>query len=133
MLAATEAQKWIKDTLTGDATLMGLVTGIYDHVPENAAFPYVTIGETFPTPFRTHSRDGESQLQRIHVWSRYEGFKEATAIAERVKVLLDAATVSTASFSGFAVRESGQTLRDPDGITRHIVEEYRIYAHALAA
>lgn len=135
MLATSELQALIHTTLTGNTPLSNLVGGrIYDHVPDNKVFPYISIGECFPGPFRTHSRPGEETLQRIHVWSRAKGFKEAESIAEAIRPLLDGQHFETANFTVAALWEGpGQVLRDPDGITRHIVIDYRFWALQKAA
>ncbi len=38
-----ELQKAIYGALTGDSTLMAMITGVHDHVPQETAFPYVTV------------------------------------------------------------------------------------------
>ena len=57
-------QQAIFDALTGAAALAALLgdgaAGVYDDVPENATFPYVTIGETFLSPFDTKPRSASS-------------------------------------------------------------------------
>ena len=40
-----ELQKAIYAQLNGDSALGGLVTGIYDYVPEGSNSPYVVIGD----------------------------------------------------------------------------------------
>ena len=40
-----ELQKAIYGALTGDSALMAMITGVHDHVPQDTAYPYVTIGE----------------------------------------------------------------------------------------
>jgi hypothetical protein len=124
MLATTELQTRIYSVLTGASIAGGRV---YDQPPQEAVFPYVTIGEVFPAPFRTHSRDGEELLHTIHVWSRYNGFAEAIGIAEAIKPLLDNTDFETTSFHGVALREGTVWLRDPDGITRHGALDFRFW------
>jgi hypothetical protein len=135
MLATSELQALIYSTLTGNSALSNLVGGrIYDQVPDNKVFPYVTIGESFPGPHHTHSRKGEETLQRIHAWSRAKGFKEGQLIAEAIRPLLDGQHFETDGFTVAGLWEGpGQAIRDPDGLTRHIVIDFRFWALQKAA
>jgi len=127
MLATTELQARVYSVLTGASIAGGRV---YDQPPQEATFPYVTIGEVFPVPFRTHSRDGEELLHDVNIWSRYNGFREAMLIAEAIKPLFDNTDFETTNFHGVALREGTVWLRDPDGITRHGVLSFRFWLMA---
>jgi hypothetical protein len=124
MLATTELQAHVYSVLTGASIAGGRV---YDEPPQEATFPYVTIGEVIPAPFRTHSRDGEELLHAVHIWSRYRGFREGQVIAEAIKPLLDHIDFETTNFHGVALREQTLWLRDPDGITRHGALNFRFW------
>ena len=52
----------IHDALIADAALTGLLGGpkVYDEPPRNAAFPYVTLGETRIADFSTGSEAARS-------------------------------------------------------------------------
>lgn len=130
MLASSAIQAVVFAALTADSAFMTLIgSRLYDHVPDNKVFPYVTLGESFASPYRTHSRPGEASLFRLHVWSRAKGFKEGQLIAEAIRPLLDGQHFETADFTFAALWEGpSQALRDPDGISRHIVIDFRIFA-----
>lgn len=62
----------VHDALTGNAGLISVLGGpkIYDEPPREAAFPYVTLGETRVADF---SAGGEPALEHqltLHAWSR---------------------------------------------------------------
>ncbi len=88
LLIATRKGLW---TLTGDATLTGLLGGarIYDHAPASAAFPYVTFGRTSVFDWSTGTESGTEQLLSLHVWSKAKGKSEALQIMERARALLE--------------------------------------------
>lgn len=107
--------------LSGDATLSGLVTGVFDEVPEGTAYPYVVVGEAFETPDNSHDRHGRRTTETIHVWSDHQGFSEAVEIADRVVELLDHQTLAVSGFHHVTTRfDFMQTLRDPDLDIRHV-------------
>ncbi len=125
-----EASAAVYARLTADATLMTQVTNrVYDDVPDSTAYPYIDMGEAFETDEDAFSQDNYSILLRLHVWSQYQGRKEAVDIMSRVATLLDeyALTVSGATLSRCVV-EQKQILRDPDGKTRHGIIDVRVQA-----
>jgi hypothetical protein len=125
--ALTEIQQAIYSRLTGDATLMGKITGVFDQVPENQPFPYVTIGEYTSVPFRTMTRFGEEVTVTLHIWSQYNGFKEALDILDDMnRLLADKEDITVTGYDLVACfYEFSETLRDPDGMTRHVPVRYR--------
>ena len=46
---------------------------VYDDVPQNAAFPYIVIGEDTSIPFDDDCNTGAESTITIHVWSIYSG------------------------------------------------------------
>ncbi len=124
-----ELQKAVYSKLSGDAALMAKVTGVFDSVPDSQAFPYITIGEATEVPFSAFSSVGKESTLTLHIWSRYSGFKEALDVLKRVNELLDGATLT---ITGYALvdmsLEMSETLRDPDGVTRHVAARFRCLA-----
>ena len=120
-------QKAIYDTITGDATIMALITGVYDSPTLNTPYPYITIGECTSVPWRNHSHPGEEITVTIHIWSNYEGFKEALDINKRLNQLLGDQDLTVTGWN--CVKswfDFSDTIRDPDGVVRHVVARYRI-------
>ena len=83
-----ELQKSLYETLTGDSALMNLVGGIYDRVPDDADFPYVTLGEMRGRDWSCKTFSGMQYDIQIHVWSREGGRKECAQSMERIHALL---------------------------------------------
>lgn len=115
--------------LTGDATLTGMISGVYDFVPEDVAYPFVVIGEALETPDNWHGGFGRETVITLHVWSQYQGYTQGLRIAARVTELLDHQPLAIAGLAHIATRyEFSQTLTDPEppGDIRHVVLRYRI-------
>ncbi len=87
---ATELQKALFATLTGDAALVSALSGakVFDHAPANVVFPYITFGRTSIYDWSTGTESGTEQLFTLHVWSKAKGKKEALEIMEIVQGLL---------------------------------------------
>lgn len=120
-------QTAIVTALKANATLMGLVEGVFDHVPPEQAFPYVVVGDATSVPDDDHSLEGEDVACTILICSRYSGFKEALQIAAQVDVTLDGQALTVTGFSSLKCeRDFRQTRRDNDGVTRYVDSRYRI-------
>ena len=99
---------------------------VYDQPPQNAKFPYVTLGEDTVVDWSTKLAPGEEITHTLHIWSQYPGMQELKTLIDQT---IQALTISPLVISGFDVVVSAmdgiQTLRDPDGITRHGVLRFR--------
>jgi len=116
--AAWPVQQLFYSTMNGDATLMGLITKVYDMaVPETVTpvFPYVVVGEKVETPANRLTGIGREVGIRIHIWSRYRGSKEVDLIASRITDLFEKKHL-TLSMSGWLLNsidlEMVQILED---------------------
>lgn len=90
--ATWPVQQLFYSTLSGDSTLMALITKVYDMaVPETVtpSFPYVVVGEKVETSANRLTGIGRSVGIRIHIWSRYRGSKEVDLIGSRIMDLLE--------------------------------------------
>jgi hypothetical protein len=102
---------------------------VLDDVPDNQPFPYITLGEETETDKpNSHTSRGRESTITIHVWSRARGFEEIKQIAGRIILLLeDRELIGMAGWSWEQTSyEFFQTLRDPDGLTRHGVLRFRV-------
>lgn len=120
--------KQVHSALKGNAALVALVTGIYDHVPQSQAYPYVAIGELVETEFNTDDAKAAVQASlTIHVYSRKRGRKETHNIQAQIMATLHRATLTQAGFNFISVDHTqSQSFTDSDGITRHGVVEFNI-------
>ncbi len=102
------------------------ITGVFDDVPENTAYPYVVIGEETATNIDTKDKDAHEHTLTIHVWSQYRGRKEIKNIMSSVYTTLHNASITVSGASLVNIRhEFENTLTEADGITRHGVMRFR--------
>lgn len=121
-------QQAVYSKLTGHAPLMALVTGVYDEVPENVAHPYVSIGSITETTDDAHNQRGLDASVVLHVWSKYRGFKEASAILAALDAALDRQPLTVTGFRDVSIAHEQHTqVRDPDPDIRHINVSYRVW------
>lgn len=114
--------------LTASADLMTKVSGVYDEVPEAAAFPYVSLGSITELPADAHDRQGLDAMVTVHVWSKAPGFGEAYDIFAAIDAALDRVSLAVAGFTDVSIRhDQHQALKDPDPTIRHINAQYSVW------
>ena len=93
---AVELQKAVFARLGEASTLVGLLGGarIFDHVPANPPFPYITFGRTSVYDWSTDTEIGTEQLFTLHIWSKAKGKKEVLEIMERARTRLEDASLT---------------------------------------
>lgn len=111
-------QKAVFQLLNADSTLMALVQGIHDHVPQSVVFPYISLGEAKSNDWSTKTTTGTEQRITIHVWSREGGRKEAATIMERIHTLLHESSLSVEGQTLISMRFISSTIElEKDGWT----------------
>lgn len=124
-MRAADLQRSIYGALTGDATLMALITGVYADVqqpdlPEaDSDFPYVVIGQDNLSPFDTKTDNGASALCQIDVWSRQNNLTEVKEIGSAIYNVLQKGALTIVGAHHVLTRIEGETYsKDPDGQTK---------------
>lgn len=137
MSATRVIQNAIATLLVADATLAALsltqdvtTVEVFNDVPTGQNFPHVLI--TRATEMPRHVLGGAStglgwkNIIRVHVFSRYQGDKEALQIWERIVTLLNFQTLTVSGFTSVLCKvESMRVLiEDIEKVeTRHLVGE----------
>jgi hypothetical protein len=130
MSAALNIHKTVFDLLTGDASLSSKVSEIYDGFPNlqetPVKFPFITFGDSNSNQFASFDHPGEEVFFTIHIWSRYKGYKEALDITADIQRLLNQQDIDVDEFGKVGCFfDTSDTMRDVDGITRHVILRYR--------
>lgn len=115
-----DAEYAIREALYGVLS-SALPIPVYDHVPDAAQFPYVEIGDGILVPWRTKTSGGEQATIQIHVWSKYSGFKEVIELSKLIVDTLTAQDIRVEDGQDVVTfdMESRETIKEPDGQTRH--------------
>lgn len=131
---AFELQKAARAAIVSDLelkALMGNPVTIYDHVPENAAMPYIAhdepgTAEWDVTPTEASDGYGHEHTLMFHVWSAYEGKKQVGAILYRLEQIFRDWSPSLTGHRLANIRyQFSDRLRDPDGQAWHGVIQFR--------
>jgi hypothetical protein len=125
---AWELQKAIYEALTADAALVVLLGAarIYDEVPRDAAFPYVTFGPATTRDWSTGTEAGSEHVIVLRAWSKSGGEKDVHLILEAVRKALHDAPLTLDGHHLVSLRhELSDSMRDPDGETYHGAARFR--------
>lgn len=128
MSASWPIQVAVYDKLDSDVTLSGAISGVFDQVPQDYdQFPYVTIGEDTVNEWDGDDFVGAEATITVHVWSRFSGREECKIVQGYVYDALHRQTLSVIGYNSVdCVQEFSETLLDPDGLTRHGVQQFRL-------
>ncbi len=127
-LANVALRAAVHAALSSDAALGAALGGakVYDEVPRNAAFPYVTLGETRLTDASGDDAPAQEHQLTLHAWSRQGGHREAHVIAGTLLQALDDAPLTIAGHRLVNLRFAiADIRRESDGRTYHAVVRFR--------
>ena len=123
----TQVQKRIYEVLSADATLTGLVNGIYDHVPQEQDFPFITIGEAAYTDRGSYTTEGWTGTITINVWAQNYGRLQVQNINAEIDRLLHCQDLSMDGWSTLSLRRDFvEILVEDDNTTFHGIQRYII-------
>jgi len=119
-------QRALYAKMTGNATLMALIKGVYAQVEQSldaelgSAFPYVTFGKDRPASWDTKTNFGAAVSVQIDVWSRSRNYIEGKDIADEIwRTLHHTPLTITGANHTMTVVSSASWINDPDGLTKH--------------
>lgn len=123
-MQADKLQQAIYEQLT---VSIGGTYPVFDDVPQDQPAPYITIGDDSVDEFDTDTTRGFDAEIVIHCWSEYQGRQEVKQMQTAVYRALHRQTLASGAleFAG-VTQEFSETLLDPDGVTRHGVQRFRI-------
>lgn len=125
-------QQAVYTALTGDATLMAMVEGVYDRVPSGVAFPYVVIGEADARDWSSVTTGGLDVRMEVSAFSREGGRKEALAIVARIHTLLHDGSFSITGHTLVQCRMEDSDIRLlGDGLTYRGAMTFRVLCEVV--
>ena len=138
-VASWSLQRGVYQALAGSVDLTTLLGGIrvYDHAPQAAPYPFITLGQSVVRDWSTGTEDGAEHDLTLHVWSRSGGKKQVHQIIEVIRTVLHDQPLTLADHHLVNLRhELSEARLDPDGDTFHGIVRYRAVtepAQAVAA
>lgn len=128
MVAALKAASAVTSLLANGAA------SVLDDVAPDTPYPYLAVGETTGRRWDTKTEGGMDQQVTLHTWSRYRGLKEAKEIMAAVVAALDGQALAVTGHDLVDLRlEFSEVLLDPDGLTRHGVQRFRVLTEATGS
>ncbi|MER2519734.1 MAG: DUF3168 domain-containing protein [Bdellovibrionales bacterium] len=125
-----KAQEAVYAALAGDAGVqasLGSPPRLYDHVPEDASFPYIAFGVAHIAPDDSKMGSAFEHTLTLDIFSRYRGAKEAKEILQAVYAALHrAGLVAVGASFPLCVFHSAEIAPLDDGLTTHIAARFTV-------
>lgn len=117
----------LRETLFTLLVLLLAPFPVYDEVPENQPFPFVALGESFESPSDVFDQQGRILLLVLHFYGQEQGWNDVLSAYEKVRAMLHRpASLPLSSWTFIcSFQEYLGTIREPDGLTRHLVARFR--------
>ena len=127
MIAAPAVLTAINTALKADEDLMALVTGIFERPPDGQPMPFVRTGEMTERAQNVQDRRGRELTYTVHVFSQYNGYGPALAIAKEICRILDGQPLALSEGEMWRLTfDNSWTLMEADGTTTHVPVQFRI-------
>ena len=126
--ASWSLQRSIFDALSTSPAVLDLLGSprIFDDVPQKAAFPYLTLGQSTVRDWSTGSDEGSEHLLTLHVWSRADGRRETHELMAALAAALHDQVLPLDGHRLVNLRhELSEARREPDGETYHGIVRLR--------
>lgn len=107
--------------------LSGMSAAVFDDVPEDEPYPYVIIGEVVASEDNSHDVFGTDGLFMCHIWSQYNGFREAYEIRDEIMQRVNYTSIPMEGHelsNVFIKHVDTRSLRDPDKNIRHVAVKF---------
>ena len=128
--AQIDLQTAIYNSLTGDTTLMASINGVFDFVPQETNYPYVTIGNDDYTWFGSMGKDGGQYNVQIDIWTQQENREECKNIMKLVSDFLHNGSLIITNNVHISTRlDFQETVQESDNFTHHGIQRYTIFLH----
>jgi len=133
---SAELQTTIVGALTGDPALTELLGGpkVFDHVPERASFPYLTLGRTAVVDWSTGTEDGAEHILTLHVWAKGGSKQETYEIMDKISERLNDATLPLETHRLVNLQlQFAEARQEPESPTYHGIMRFRAVTEPLAS
>jgi hypothetical protein len=127
-VASWALQRGVYQALAGSLDLTTLLGGVrvYDHAPQAAPYPFITLGQSVVRDWSTGTEDGAEHDLTLHVWSRSGSKKQVLEILDAIRAVLHGQPLMLADHHLVNLRhEFSEARLDPDGDTFHGIVRYR--------
>lgn len=127
-----ELQATIVGALKADPGVQAVVAQrVYDEVPPNPTFPYISLGDNQVLPDKAECIDGTEIFWQIDGWARDPTFPVPKKLSKAIVAALDDKEIVVSGYSVIVCElNTVNYLRDPDGITRHVAVSFRFLIQA---
>ncbi len=100
---------------------------VFDYVEKGQAYPYIKIGDDTHVDYNDDDKDGLESTVTIHCWSTYKGAAEVKEMQQAVISALNRHDLAVSGSNTITMyQEYQENSLDPDGVTHHGVQRFRL-------
>lgn len=138
--APSETQKAIYEILSEDDTIIDLLgedsgtddvsSKVFDHVPDNSVYPYITLQVLPWTDRGSHTYEGLETEFQIDVWYRSpgRGTKQVQAIQKRIDELLHKRQICVYGWNTNLMRRTYiDIVTEDDNVTHNGIQRFKLF------
>lgn len=128
-----DVQKAITTVLTASSAFTTSCAGPFDPAPLNQPFPYVAFGEHTESSWYQFQKASKQIDFVMHIYSQQPTYAEAMNILDVICSVIEAQklTLTSGNFTNVAIIfKSSRKVPEPDGITRHIQSNWKVWNSA---
>jgi len=127
MLNYYDLQKTIYEKLFANIELMAQISGVYDNVPQETAYPFISFGKNNSKKYDVLGKNGLEQKLDIEVWSREGGKKQSAYIMESIYSLLHNGNITIAGHTVISMEIISSSINlESDGRTYRGIINLRV-------
>ncbi len=105
----------------------GIGYSVFDHTPQNQAYPYVVIGDDNVQAFDTKTFNGFEVSVVIHTWSQKPGREEIKTMQGAIYNALHTENIEVEGYNNvYCLFEFSESLLEDDGLTRHGIQRFNV-------
>lgn len=95
---------------------------VSQNIKQSQTFPYVSVGDDTIADWSTDDKDGFDATITIHSWSRSGSMAQIKGIMSEIYDTMH----RNSALNAMMFFEYGEVLQDPDGVTTHGVQRFRL-------
>jgi len=121
-----EVQSGFRTKLTGDSTLMAIITGVFDEAPNIQPYPFISFGEKVKVPWSTFQKASWEVAIMLDIWAALDsGDTAMTVLAEVDRILHYQKLTMTSYDNALTENENTVTQEDETNQVRHVAIRFR--------
>lgn len=127
---SVQMKKAVRNALLSHSSISGIVSGVYDAVPDKTDYPFISISMVDESDWSSVARNGMRVEFKLNVYTRHNGTKQCLELAEYIYAALhhESLSLDVDELVSMRFMESSTRILD-DGRTEFMQLDYHAYVY----